>query len=155
MLYRYLCLPVLSCVLCFCGCTRASLVLFGLSNTRVSPDAVSQDSLSKVFNVETSQLEGIPCHEWYSVLLGSTQLSLLVLLRYVSLDLSRGMKVNEFADLTTNEFVSEYPEENLNVVWSGRKHLETHEYINEPLDQVKPDSCFQSSDEGPFFFFCV
>ena len=28
-----------SCVLCFCGCTRASLVLFGLSNTRVSPDA--------------------------------------------------------------------------------------------------------------------
>ena len=105
---------------------------------------------------KTNQLEGIPCHEWYSVLLGSTQLSLLVLLRYVSLDLSRGMKVNEFADLTTNEFVSEYPEENLNVVWSGRKHLETHEYINEPLDQVKPDSCFQSSDEGPFFFFgCV
>ena len=26
------------CVLCFCCCTRASLVLFGLSNTRVSPD---------------------------------------------------------------------------------------------------------------------
>ena len=66
----------LSSVLCFCGCTRASLVLFGLSNTRVSPDAFSQDSLSKVFNVETSQLEGNPCHEWYSVLLGSTQLSL-------------------------------------------------------------------------------
>ena len=68
----------LSCVQCFCGCTRASLVLFGLSNTRVSPDVLSQDSLSKVFNVETSQLEGIPCHEWRSALLGSTQLSLLV-----------------------------------------------------------------------------
>ena len=55
-------------------------------------------------------------------------------------DLSRGMKVNEFADLTTSEFVSEYPEESPNIVWSGRKHLETHEHINEPLDQVKPDS---------------
>ena len=64
-------------------------------------------------------------------------------------DLSRGMRVNEFADLTTNEFVSEY------IVSSGRKHLETHEYINEPLDQVNPDSCFQSSDEGPSFFLCV
>ena len=52
-----------------------------------------------------------------------------------------------------SEFVSEYPEENPNIVWSGRKHLETHEYINEPLDQVKPDSCFQSSDEGPFLLF--
>ena len=68
-------------------------------------------------------------------------------------DLSRGMKVNEFADLTTSEFVSEYPEENPNIVWSGRKHLETHEYINEPLDRVKPDGCFQSSDEGPSMFF--
>ena len=68
------------------------------------------------------------------------------------------MKVNEFADLTTSQFVSEYPEENPNiVVWSGRKHLETHEYVNEPLDQVKPDSCFQSSDEGLLVvsFFCV
>ena len=106
----------LSCVLCFCGCTRASLVLFGLSNTRVSLDAFSQDSLSKVFNVDTCQLEGIPCHEWYRVLLGSTQLSLLVstLLPVLStrleiwysrgmyLDLSRGMKVNEFADLTVS-----------------------------------------------------
>ena len=26
-------------------------------------------------------------------------------------------------------------------------------YINEPLDQVKPDNCFQSSDEGPSFLF--
>ena len=57
-------------------------------------------------------------------------------------DLSRGMKVNEFADLTTSEFVSEYPEENPNIVWSGRKHFETHEYINEPLDQVKLDTLF-------------
>ena len=71
-------------------------------------------SLSKVCNVETSQLEDIPCHEWYSVLLGSTQLSLLVSTRWepgslsrvvdqvgnlvshgLYLDLSRGMKVNE------------------------------------------------------------
>ena len=73
--------------------------------------------------------------------LESTQLSLLVstLLPVLSTrleiwnsrgmckDLSRGMKVNEFADLTTSEFVSEYPEENPNIVWSGRKHLETHE----------------------------
>ena len=35
------------CVPCFCCGTRASLVLFGLSNTRVSPDVLSQDSLSK------------------------------------------------------------------------------------------------------------
>ena len=142
------------------ACISVSLVCVGDPDTSVFHEVLSQDSQSKVFNVETSQLEGIPCHEWYSVLLGSTQLSLLVLLRYVSLDLSRGMKVNEFADLTTNEFVSEYPEENLNVVWSGRKHLETHEYINEPLDQVKPDSCFQSSDEGSsllvlLLFLCV
>ena len=72
------------------------------------------------------------------------------------MDLSRGMKVNEFADLTISEFVSEYNEEKPNIVWSGRKHLETHEYINEPLDQVKPHSCFKSSDEGPsLLFFCV
>ena len=101
----------------------------------------------------------------------STQLSLLVstLLPVLSTrleiwnsrgmckDLSRGIKVNEFADLTTSEFVSEYPEENPNIVWSGRNHLETHEYIDEPLDQVKPDGCFQSSDDGPslLFFCCV
>ena len=86
--------------------------------THVSPDAISQDSLSKVFNVETSQLEGIPCHEWYSVLLGSMHLSagvdqvgtsLFPVLstrltiwnsRGVSVDLFRGMKVNEFARRT-------------------------------------------------------
>ena len=92
-------------------------------------------------------MEGIPYHEWNSVLLGSTQLSLLVSTRLgtwffpllltrleawnsrvVYLDLSRGMKVNEFADLTTSEFVSEYAEEKPNIVWSGRKHLSTHEY---------------------------
>ena len=67
-----------SCVLYFCGCTRASFVLFGHSNTRVSPDVSFQGSLSKVSNVEVSQLEGIPCHEWYSVLLGRTQFYLLV-----------------------------------------------------------------------------
>ena len=47
-----------SCVLCFFDCTRASSVLFGHSSTRVSPDVSSQGSLSKVFKVETSQLEG-------------------------------------------------------------------------------------------------
>ena len=164
ILYRYLCLPVCP-ALCVSAVARAlPWCCFGLSNTRVSPDAFSQDSPSKVFIVETSQLEGIPCHEWYSVLLGSTQLSLLVstLLPVLSTrletrgmckDLSHGMKVNELVDLTTSEFVSEYPEENPNIVWSGRKHLETYEHINEPLDQVKPDSCFQSSDEGPSCFF--
>ena len=49
------------------------------------------------------------------------------------------MKVNEFADLSTSEFVSEYTEERPNIVWSGRKHLETQENNNEPLDQVKLD----------------
>ena len=154
---------------------RFLCVLFGHSNTRVYPDVSSQGSLSKVSNVETSQLEGIPCHEWYSVLFGCTQLSLLVstrlgtwlfpvlptrletwISRVVHLELSRGMKVNEFADLTSSELVSEYIEDKPNIVWSGRKHLETHEYVDEPLDQVKPDSCFHSSDEGPslLFFLC-
>ena len=50
--------------------------------------------------------------------------------RVVYLDLSRGKNVNEFADLKTTE-------EKPNIVWSGRKHLETHEYFDEPLDQVK------------------
>ena len=59
-----------------------SLVCVGDPDTCVFHEILSQDSLSKVFNVETSQLEGIPCHEWYSVLLGSTQLSLLVLTRW-------------------------------------------------------------------------
>ena len=76
--------------------------------------------------------------------LESTQLSLLVstLLLVLSTrleiwnsrgmckDLSRGMKVNEFADLTTSEFVSENPEENPNIVWSGRKHLETMKVLD-------------------------
>ena len=58
--------------------------------------------------------------------LESTQLSLLVSTLFPVLstrleiwssrgmckDLSRGVKVNEFADLTTSEFVSECPEEN-------------------------------------------
>ena len=86
---------------------------------------IHQGSLSKVSNVETSQLEGIPCHQWYSVLLGSAQLSLLVSTRLgtcffpvlptwletVYLELSRGMKVKEFAELTSSEFVSDYTED--------------------------------------------
>ena len=47
----------------------ASLLCVGDPDTSVFHDVLSQDLLSKVFNVETSQLEGIPCHEWYSVLL--------------------------------------------------------------------------------------
>ena len=35
------------------------------------------------------------------------------------MDLSHGMKVNKFAHLTTSQFVSEYPVENPNIVWSG------------------------------------
>ena len=40
--------------------------------------------------------------------------------RGMYMDLSRGMKVNEFADLTSREFVSEYTEEkpNMCVEWS-------------------------------------
>ena len=75
--------------------------------------------------------------------------------RGMCLDLSSGMKVNDFADLTTSEFVSEYTGYKPNSVWSGREHLETHEYVHGPLDQVKPGSCFQSSDEGPSLFFFV
>ena len=48
-----------SCVLCFCACMRTSFVLFGYSNTRVSPDVSSLGSLSKVSNAETSQLESV------------------------------------------------------------------------------------------------
>ena len=42
------------------------------------------------------------------------------ILVFVYLDLSRGMKVNEFADLTTSEFVSEYTEDTTQhcVEWS-------------------------------------
>ena len=53
------------------------------------------------------------------------------------LDLSRGMKANEFADLTTSEFLSEYTGYKSNIMWSGRKHLGTHAYVDETLDQVK------------------
>ena len=68
------------------------------------------------------------------------------------LNFSRGMKVNEFADLIATEFVSEYTEYTSNIVWNGRKHLGTREDIDEPLDQVKLGNCFQSCDEGPSFF---
>ena len=69
------------------------------------------------------------------------------------LDFFRGTKVNEFADLTTSDIVSEYAGYEPNIMWSGRKHLGTHEYVDEPLDQVKPCNCFQLSDERPSFSF--
>ena len=77
ILYRSLCLPVFP-AFCVSAVARAlPWCCLGFSNTRVSPDVLSPKSLSKVFNLETGELEGIPCPEWYSVLLGSTQLSLV------------------------------------------------------------------------------
>ena len=78
ILCRSRCLSVFFCVLCFCGCTRASCVLFGHSNTRVSPDAF----ISR-FTVESVQCgnESIGRHPVSRVVqrtLESTQLSLLV-----------------------------------------------------------------------------
>ena len=77
--------------------------------------------------------------------------------RRMHVDLSRGMKLDEFADLTTSEFVSGYPKENPDIVLSGRKHLETHEYINEPLDQVNLTVAFSQLMKVPslFFLLCV
>ena len=159
---------VVSSRLCFCGCTHTSLVLFGLSNTRVSPDGSYQDSLSKVLSCRN---ESIGRHLVSRVVqrtlgkyaavpdgvdqVGNLTLSLVADSRGVYLELSRGVKLNEFADLTTSEFVSEYTEYESNIVWSGRKHLGTHEYFDKPLDQVTPGNCFQSSDEGPSLFFVV
>merc|ERR1712209_129004 len=48
-------------------------------------------------------------------------------------NLSYRLKVNEFADLTTSEFVSQYTGYKPNNVWSGLKHLGTHGYVGEPL----------------------
>merc|ERR1711991_525744 len=48
-------------------------------------------------------------------------------------NLSYRLKVNEFADLTTSEFVSQYTGYKPQNVWSGLKHLGTHEYVGEPL----------------------
>ena len=42
----------------------------------------------------------------------------------------------------------------MNPTLCGRKHLETHECVDEPIDQVKPGSCFQSSGEGLLVVFC-
>ena len=82
ILYRSLCLPVFP-AFCVSAVAHARFlgVVWPFEHTCLSR-CLSQDSLSKVFNVETSQLEGIPCRDWYSVLLGSTQLSLLVLTRW-------------------------------------------------------------------------
>ena len=146
-LYRYLCLPIFLALYVSAVARALPWCCSGLSNTRLSRCFLSRLPVESV-HCRNSHLEGIPCHEWYSVLLGTTQLSLLVSTLFSVLstrleiwssrgmceDFSRGIKVNEVADLTTSEFVSEYPEENPNIVWSGRKHLETHEYINEPLD---------------------
>ena len=41
-----------------------SLVCVGDPDTSVFHEVLSHDSQPKVFNVETSQLEGVPCHEW-------------------------------------------------------------------------------------------
>ena len=41
--------------------------------------------------------------------------------------------MHEFADLTTSELVSQYVGYKPNNVWSGLKHLGTHEYVGQPL----------------------
>jgi len=48
-------------------------------------------------------------------------------------NLSFSLKVTEFADLQNSEFVSQYTGFKPNNVWSGLKHLGTHEYVGEPL----------------------
>merc|ERR1712064_139325 len=48
-------------------------------------------------------------------------------------NLSYRLKVNEFADLTTSEFVSQYTGYKPSNVWSGLKHLGTHGDVGEPL----------------------
>ena len=63
---------------CVSSVARALPLCCLVVRTHVSPDVLSQGPLSKVPSVESSQLEGIPCHEWRSVLLGSTHLSLSV-----------------------------------------------------------------------------
>ena len=111
-------------------------MLFGLSNTLVSPDVLPQDSQSKVFNCRNESIGRHPVSRVeqrtlgkYAALSGVDQVGtwLFSLLstkletwnsRGMYMDLSRGMKVNEFADLTTSEFVSKYTEEKPNIVWS-------------------------------------
>jgi len=48
-------------------------------------------------------------------------------------NLSFSLKVTEFADLQNSEFVSQYTGFKPNNVWSGLKHLGTHEYVGQPL----------------------
>ena len=104
-------------------------MLFGLSNTRVSPDVF----ISR-FTVESVQCrnESIGRHpvsrvvqrtlgKYAALSVGVDQVGtwLFSLLstrletwnsRGMYMELSRGMKVKEFADLTTSEFVSEFSE---------------------------------------------
>ena len=101
------------CVLCSCCCTRFLGVVWYFENTCLSRCFVSR------FNVESVQCrnESIGRHPVSRLVqrtLGEyAALSLLVSTRLETwnsrgmyMDLSRGMKVNEFADLTTSEFVS-------------------------------------------------
>merc|ERR1712107_514787 len=81
-------------------------------------------------------------------------------------NLSYRLKVNEFADLTTSEFVSQYTGYKPNNVWSGLKHLGTHGYVGEPLADavdwttkgavtpVKNQSSFQSYSSGVLTASC-
>ena len=162
-----------SCVLCFCGCTRAlpwcclalrthvSLPMFisrfTVESVQCRNESIERHPVSRVVQRTLAKYAalfvGVDRGGNLALFLVVDQVGNLEFSRSENGPLSRGMKVNEFADLTTSEFVSEYTEEKLNIVWSGRKHLETHEYINEPLDQVKSDSCSQSSNEGPSFVF--
>ena len=133
-----------------------SLVCVGDPHTSVFHEVSPQDSVKSV-QCRNESIGRHPVSRVVQRTLESTQLSLLVptLLPVLLTKLEiwnsrgmckavfRGMKVNEFADLTISEFVSEYPDENPNVVWSGRK------LMNSSTNDSIHDSCFQSSDEGP------
>ena len=128
MLYRYLCLPVCP-ALCVHAVARALPCCFGLPNTRVSQCFLSRFTVASVHCRNES--------------IGRRPVSRVVqrtLEKYVALSVgvdSLSRVINQIGNLKlyvqgpllwyASEFMSEYPEENPNIVWSGWKHLETYE----------------------------
>ena len=113
-----------SCVLLFGCCTRASLMLFDLSNTRLFRCFISRFTVESV-QCRNESIRKNPVSRVvqrtlgkYAALsgvvdqVGTWLFSLLTTRletwnsRGMYMDLSRGMKVNEFADATASEFVS-------------------------------------------------